>query len=499
VSVHRRDFLGTLGAGSASTLLWVLGCAAPTQAVRRAPQVSNQVRLWLRDAVARLAAVYPSVHALAVSRRRTTVAHDVLGAGVARVRSDGVVFTVRSHDGARREHLASSLTAASIAGAITALGATRARAPIDFGRSPVTLAAPPPLDERDLRRRVAHLLHADAVLAPRIVYAAALVDHDDATVWSIRPGRDLEQSLVRIRQTVTRAAWNGPRPVVRHLERAWSGGLDDHTLTDAEIAATSEAVLEQMTPGTLEDGPRTVVLDPSVVALLFDAVARSLLAGRRAAPSPVAAPSSPAPAAAPSSPALLGSALITLIDDPTAAGAYGGFAFDDEGQPAAPITLIDAGRVVDLAASGSGRGRRAGHLAAARTESTHLVLSPGNVATSELYGDGFILEAGLDVFFDPASDRVRISCGRARELKAGSPTGRVYPDVELVGSLTALLAATDAISRAPVMFALDAPPSSGLAIPASPAFTDTSPPRWASIAAPALRTRGFVRARRSHA
>ena len=530
MSVRRREVLATLGIGSASSLLWAFGCSAPTRAVRRAPQVSDDVRLWLRDAVERLTAVYPTVHALAVSRHRTTAAHDVLGAGIASLRADGVVLTVRDRDGMCREHVTSSLTAEGVAAAATALGARRARKPIDFGAAPARPAEPPSIDDADLRRRVERLLHADAALSRRIVYAAALIDVDDAIVWSIAPGRDLEQRLVRIRLTATRAGWNATRPVARELERAWSGALDDHSLTDDEIAATSETILEQMTPGTFDDGARAVVLDPSVVALLADTITRTLLTAGARHPAD-----------------LLASPLFTLVDDPTAPGAYGGFAFDDEGQPAAPLTLVDAGRIIarlaDLSTAGTagrsldgstrgtghgdgsadetgrttagapgvsgagrtvagwpevaapGRGRRAGHLGRVAPRSSHLVVSTGNVATSELYSDGFLLEAGIEAFLDPATGHLRIACGRARELKAGSTTGRIYPDVELVGSLTDLLSAIDAVAREPVSFALRAP---HIAL-VDPATTDPAAARWASIAAPALRSHAFLRARRTRA
>src|SRR5512142_1925007 len=55
VTVHRRDVLGALGVASASTLLWALGCGPHVPTIRRAPQVSGEVRTWLHDAVARLA------------------------------------------------------------------------------------------------------------------------------------------------------------------------------------------------------------------------------------------------------------------------------------------------------------------------------------------------------------------------------------------------------------------------------------------------------------
>ena len=483
MTFHRREVLGGFGVASASTLLWALGCGARPPTLRRAPQVSGEVRTWLHDAVARLASTYPTVHALGVSRRRTTVALDVLGSGVARLRTDGVVLTVRGRDGTWREHVTSELTGAGVDAAARALGATRARASRDFGRAPAIPTEPPHIDELDLRQRVERLLAGDAHLSSRIVYAAALIDIDDAVVWSVAPGRDLEQRLVRIRQAATRAAWNGTRPVVREVEHAWSGSLDDQPLTTADLAATSHAALELMTPGSFDDGERAVVLDPSVVAIILDAVVAGLCTAA-AARRPEAGLLTAAAARTP-----LASPLVTLIDDPTIPAAYGGFAFDDEGEPAAPITLLDAGRVAarlaDRAAGGAGRGRRPGHLARVEPSASHLQLVPGTLETRQLYGDGFVLEGGLGATLDPGTDRIRVACARARELRAGNTTGRVYADVELVGSLTALLSAVDAVARVPASFALR-----------GAADRD---PRWRSISTPAVRTRGLVRARRSRA
>lgn len=469
MTFDRREVLGALGAASASTLLWALGCGAPAPILRRAPQVSGEVRTWLHDAVARLAAAHPFAHALAVSRRRTTAARDVLGAGVARERAQGVVLTIRDRDGTWREHVTAELTRDGVDAAARALGAARQARSLDFGRAPPTPDEPPHLDDRDLAHRVELLLQGDAALAPRLIYAAAAIDLDDAIVWSVAPGRDLEQRLVRIRQTALRVAWNGTRPVAREIERAWTGWLDDQPLTPAELTATSEAALELVTPGSFDDGERAVVLDPGVTAAILDAAVR----GRRA----------PDDAAAP-----LASSLVTVIDDPTIPGAYGGFAFDDEGEPAAPIVLVDAGRLAghltDRAAGAPGRGRRPGHVGHVAPSPSHLRLVPGVLDARQLQGDGFLLEGGLGATLDATGERIRVACACARELKAGNTTGRLYPDVELVGSLTQLLSAIDAIAATPTSFA--------------PRPTSVEP-TWRSIATPAVRTRGVVRARRSRA
>jgi len=496
VTVHRRDVLGLLGVGAAHTALWALGCGAPTAVPRRPPQVSGEVRTWLHDAVSRLASRYPFVHALAVSRRRLTAARDVIGAGIARLRSDGVVLTVRDHDGSWREYASSELTRDGVAAAAHALDAPRQTRDLDFGRPPATPDEPPRIDHGDLQDRLDQLLRTSPALAPRIVYAAAVIDVDDAITWSVTPGRDLEQRMVRIRNTAIRAAWSDTRPAVRHAERAWSGWLDDQPLTPDDLDAVSEAALEVTTPGGLADDERTVVLDPSVAAVVLDAAVRGLFTATAARRPEVArrfASSTGAPGTAPANARTanpeppFASPLLTLIDDPTAANAYGGFTFDDEGELASPVTLIETGRLVDRltdrAAGRPGRGRRPGHLGSLVAAPSHLRLVPSTTPARLLYSDGFLLEGGLGASASPGGDRIRVLCARARELKSGKPTGRIYADVEIVAALPALLAAIDAIADTPISFA--------------PQSSSTHDPLWTSISTPALRTRALLRTARS--
>ena len=91
--MNRRELLR--GTASGSALLLAFGCGATRSTVRRRAETRADVRTWLRDAVEQLAGTYPAVHALAVSRTRTTAALDVLGMGVQRSRRDGVVLSVR--------------------------------------------------------------------------------------------------------------------------------------------------------------------------------------------------------------------------------------------------------------------------------------------------------------------------------------------------------------------------------------------------------------------
>ncbi|MDB4952590.1 MAG: peptidase modulator of gyrase [Myxococcales bacterium] len=481
--------LGSLGVASAQALLWA--CSSRPRPVQHPIEVSGQVRNWLHDAVAKLRAEYPFAHALAVSRRRTTAGIDVLGAGVARGRCDGVVLTVRTREGARREHVTSDLSSTGVDTASRALLSRAVRpATIELGHpqiAPLPFAAnqdPRDITDATLLGKVAEMTKRDQELSSRIVYAASLIDIDDANVWSVSEGRDLEQRLVRIRRVLTRVAWNGTRPIVSEASRGWIGGIDAQDLSDAEIANATRGALVLATPSAFEDTERDVLLDPDVAATIIDASARALLtstalrrpevARRLAAGGAIASP------------------VITLVDDPAVPGGYGSCYFDDEGEPASKLTLLDAGRVVGRladraaveheSATMAGRGRRPGHIGPIEPAPSNLRLQAGTAAAEDLLDDGYVLQGGLGAVVDAGSDRIVVSVARAIERHGGKDTGRVFADVELVGDFAQLLSSVTAVSITTQTISLR--------------DEIDGQPMWRSIEAPALRLRGMLRARR---
>jgi len=470
VSWNRREVLGTLGVSSASTLLWALGCGAPAKPVVLAPQqASGEVRGWLRDAVARLATKFQVVHALAVSRRRTTGAVDLAGTGVARARRDGVVLSIRDRDGIWREQVTADLSGPGVLAAVELLAGGLPAGRLDLP-APPTPSAPAKIGDLELRNRLEAIMRSDRATSSRIVYASALIDIDDVNVWSVAPGHDREQRLRRVRQRAIRAAWSGTRPVVSEVERGWTGAIEEHRLAAADVTRASTNALQLLTPGAFADGEYGVLLEPEVTATIVDAAVRGLLTA--------SAQRRPEIARRVTSGAAVAAASLTLVDDPGSAGAYGGFAFDDAGGVAAPITLLEGGRVAEPLT----RGRRAGHVGMLEPGPSHLRLAPGTATIQELSTDGWLLEGRIDAVFDPGSDRIVIGAARARELKNGSPTGRVFADVELVGALAALLANVSGVGKdTATLVARD---------------ESTGEPQWTSTSAPWVRTRGLVRSRR---
>lgn len=476
MSVTRRELLEALGLASASSLVFgAFGCGPPPKPPRRAPEeLSGEVRSWLRDAVATIHGAGLTGSALAVSRSHSVAAIDVLGAGVNHARADGVVLVARDAHG-RREQVTSDLTREGVEGAVRALVGDAKPASIHFGPP----APPPPVPKPDpaqladsaLLDSIAAIAKRDHGLSSRIVYASGSVEVDDATVWSIAEHRDLEQRLYRVRRQITRVAWNGLRPLISEVSRAWSGGIHDQTFSDQELADARDTALALMTPGTFSDGEHDLILAPDVVAGILDAATRTLWTTRAARRPEITARFAPD--------RMIGSAAVTLVDDPTVAGAYGGFHFDDSGEPATAVPLIDRGKLVGRIA----RELRAGHTGMLEPTPSHLRFSPGSSESALALKAGFSLEGHRDVLVDPASDRVVIAVQRALEIEHGQRTGRVYADIELVGDLTTLLASiTDATKATRVIGLRDV--RDGL-------------PRWRSIEAPWLRARGLVRARRS--
>lgn len=470
----RREVLASLGVASAQAVL--LACGGPARQVRRrATEVSPELRTWLHDAIAKLhGAGLAAPHVLAVSRQRATAAVDVLGAGVARSRCDGLVITVRDAKGLTREQVTNDLSRDGIAAAVDALAGKARAASIDFGRAPAGFAPLEPdpdlLSDAQILSRAIALATRDRDVSSRIVYSAAVLDLDDARIWSVAAGHDLQQRLVRVRKSITRVAWNGTQPVVSEAARAWTGSIDDHDLSDDELIAAREDALALMTPRAFDDREYPFALAPEVVARVLDEAVPALLtttaarrpevASRLAIGTRVLAPA------------------LTLVDDPAVAHAYGGYHFDDAGEPATPLTLIDRGVI----AARLSRVRRPGHVGRAEPLSSHLRLAPGTVDTSKLLDDGFLLEGPLDVSIDPATGRLSIAVARARERAGGKRTGRQYADIELVGDLAQVLGSITAVSKQTRTIGtrseLDGQPC------------------WRSVDAPWLAGKGFLRARR---
>ena len=145
---------------------------------------------------------------------RTTAARDVLGTGVAHARCDGVVLTVqqRSRLSRARDERSDARRGRGRGARARRHGASAVACRVRAAASTVESAATG--SRRGHRRDAAGARRRDDERdkgsSSRIVYAASLIDIDDALVWSVAAGRDLEQRIA------ARAPRADPRRVERH-------------------------------------------------------------------------------------------------------------------------------------------------------------------------------------------------------------------------------------------------------------------------------------------
>jgi predicted Zn-dependent protease len=447
--MNRRELLGSAGAA----LLWV-GCGAPAPMVvapTPVPLRPDALRARLRDAVARLSAVYVHASALAVRRSYAVAAIDSAGASSGSDTVTSLVLAVRDASGRRRERATRDLTADRIDAEVRALlgGRGGRAAAVDFGAPHDAPGAAPPA-RRDWMPVVGELAaRADAASSSRIVYRGCTVELDDAEVLLVAPGADRYERRVQGRVRVVLAAWRGSRLVPSVVSTAGLGPVDALALPDAALESAAAQALEPMTPGAAPSGERVLLLAPDVVAAIAEAgVADQMTADawRRGA------------AARAGRGRAIAAESVVIVDDPTAA-TVARYAFDDEGRPSAPATLIDHGVLGGPLADGAGaaalgvdatsHARRPGAVGAMAARPSHVAVSPGTAGRADLVGAagaGFLLEGVTAVRVEPSSWRLIARVARARRIADGVLTGHVHANLELRVHVPALLASVHGAS-----------------------------------------------------
>jgi TldD protein len=89
--------------------------------------------------------------------------------------------------------------------------------------------------------------------------------------------------------------------------------------------------------------------------------------------------------------------LVTVLDDPLVAGGVGSYRFDDDGTPASPTTIVDAGRLrsflsdrvtsLQLGVSATGNGRRQSYRHASLPRMSNTCLAAGDATPEEIISD----------------------------------------------------------------------------------------------------------------
>jgi predicted Zn-dependent protease len=496
MSWSRRQWLTCAGAASGSALM-TIACGGATRRLTGAqPEVSSdEVRSWLREAVGLAQQRWSTVEGLAMRHDHSAAAVDGEGGNAGTDRHSGALLAATDGNGRRYEVSGSQLDRPGLlALAEHLVRVAEARRLPRPAPSAATAAAPAgaaaalasfvPLSAAELVQQAAELAgRVDAHGSSRIVYRGAGIDLDATTLWYVSGERELEQRLLRRRDAITAVAASGGRPrgtevasgrgavqlvrgaallpgapILGGAATRMTGRLIERMRnlegpSEAEILEGVERALRLTTPQAIAAGAAEVVLDPSLVGALFEALLTAAAAPEQAAALARWREQPRKPAGELAAPAKLG---WQLLASPSAAGAYGGYAFDDRGlaaAPAAPIELIRDGALAPSAVlaprsldeAPAGLQLRPGHLGTfvAASPPQHLEIAAAGVELEDLIGrvkTGFALEGATLARVDFAADRFLVHTGLARELRRGTYSGRAFADLELSGSLGGFLA-----------------------------------------------------------
>lgn len=472
MSWTRRQWLACAGAASGSALM-AMACGGASRRGASAPAGagSEEVRRWLREAVDLAGERWPAVEGVAMRHEHAAASLDVVSASAGMARQSGAVLAAVDEVGRRFEVSGAQLDREGLLALARHLHEladaqrrpARAGQPGERGEARGAAAATARSsggggeDDRllafsaaELRRQAEELAaRADRHGSSRIVYRGAGTDLDATTVWHVSGERELTQQLMRRRDAVAVVAATSGRPTGTEVASgrsavrltgsgaAGENGLGLEGPSEAELALGIERVLRLTTPAAIAGGATEVVLDPSLVGAIFEALLAAVAAPEHAgARARWAARTTATKTAAPR-------AGWQLLSTPSAARAYGGYVFDDTGALAAPLPLLRDGRLVAPADSAPGQRLRLGHVGDFSFAPRHLEVAAAGAPLEALIGAvraGYALEGGGLARVDFAADRVIAHAGLARELSRGTYSGRAFAEIELSASLGDFLA-----------------------------------------------------------
>lgn len=442
MTLSRRELLrlagSALGAPGLATLAAACGGGAASRSASE-PVATTGLRPLLRELVEELEAHYPVVTALAIRGSRARLALDDAERAISSQPLDRVLFQI--YDGSTwHAEQARSLASSEV---VAAARRVQGRASAGSGGERPTRSAPPRdflrRGEVDVRRAgpAAWLERLEPLLeathrgrgSSRIIYRGAFLDIDDSDTWFVGDGQDLHRSVSRVRAGAALLCWTGREMIAEEASRAGTGGLELAAVAGDELEAAARRALTLTAGAPAAGGDGDVVLDPSVVALLFRRGVAELLRGE--------VWQSGASRLADFAGDQIGDARVSLTDDPTLRGGYASYDFDDEGWLTSRRPLLVEGVVtapftdrrsaMALGRMRTGHARCAG-FAVPAPHPSNLLVHPGRHRTEDLIGGvdaGYLIEGGLLAACDPLRWRVMVRAHRAHEIRRGSLTGRV--------------------------------------------------------------------------
>ncbi|HET6610941.1 MAG TPA: metallopeptidase TldD-related protein [Kofleriaceae bacterium] len=439
----RREVLRALSlSAGALAIPGAAGCGAHGQRVVASQRRPEDVHAQLAELVTTLSR-HGHASARMIVRRGSIATVDIGEQAVSGHDDAGVVLAIA--DGHRlREAATSDISADGLAALarslVTGPSPAPATAPARAPRSFTLPAQDVSHEPKNWLARAAELARRAASAGDsRIIYWRARAGFVDTDTFHVDPRVQLRQRIVRSAAEASLLAWSGRWAAAESAQHGTTAGLAATTLPASAIAGAAERVLGLVYGRPPPAGMHAVILAPQVAAtLLLSCVAPALRANFLAAE------------AAPRVGQKFGSDKVTIGDDPTLAGGFGSYAFDDTGHMARKTQLIEDGVVTALL--GDGHRRRPAPMAAAAIAPSNLLWAPGTLSPSQVIAAvdaGIVVSGTAGAWLDPATGRVTLRASLGHRIVSGRLSGEVYRDLTLTGHLRAILGQVTAVSTAP--------------------------------------------------
>jgi TldD protein len=245
---------------------------------------------------------------------------------------------------------------------------------------------------------------------------------------------------------------DGQQQRYEYLGRGGTGGLEVIEIEEEALAEMAVTAVGLLTARPVPAGTYDIVADPSVSGTIAHeafghGVETDMFLKERARSADYIG-------------RRVGSDLVTIIDDPTVPGGYGGYYVDDEGQPASPTVIIRDGifqrgltdlySATRLGIPRSANGRRESIHRKAYARMSNTFFARGRHTPAELLAsldDGLMVCRALNGMEDPKGWGIQIWTNFAREYRGGKPTGVLYAPVAMTGYVPDVLAGVSMVAN----------------------------------------------------
>ena len=263
-------------------------------------------------------------------------------------------------------------------------------------------------------------------------------------------GNFLEQHVTRTILSVFIAVADENQMRFHFLQRSGTGGFELARVTEEDLAQTADVALRLLQAEHIEPGEYDVVTDPSVSGVIahecfghgveLDLFPKGRARAAQYLDKRVAAPG------------------VQMFDDPSYAGAYGSYFFDDEGELARPTQILRDGVLVrpisDFASATlapgvhTANGRRQDFTRKVYARMSNTFFSPGNTDPAALIAGvehGIYLRQAESGMEDPAGWGIQVTAHYGEEIAGSKLTGRLFAPVGITGYVPDLLESISAV------------------------------------------------------